>query len=237
MLFKITTNQYIKLGDYSLLIKAKLLSYSLHINDELLYTTNQNLVTLSLSNTNCEFESGGIDSYLIFNKLTNYTFTFKDNENDKVLLNLTHDSTINSFIQSKTNLIFSVSLLSNSEVITETQIKLLYTDSFHPGESNIIKFNVTLLQSNPPMFKEDLSIININNWRDYLYQLPEAEDIDGDNFTISLGSLTPNWINLVNNSFILFKTSEIVKIPSNNFTVEIILTDENGSWDSYINKF
>ena len=232
MSFNVTKNQYIKLGDYNILFQASLLSYSIKTKDQALYSTDLYSTTLTLINQNWIYIGYGIGPALIYNQMVNYTIHFEDTENDKVIVRLEHENSIKSFIQSESNSIFTIYLLSNEQSANKTVINMLYTDSFHPYENSTISFNVNLFLSNPPIFEESLSPLNISSWQDYSYNLPSAQDPDGDSFSISLGSSTPSWIYLRNSTEIFINFSSIENI-SGEVTVEIILTDSNSAWSNY----
>ena len=76
-----------------------------------------------------------------------------------------------------------------------------------------------------------ISIFNIQNT--YWYNLPPAQDPDGDIFNITLGTSTPSWIVLFNSSEIQIYFSNSTENISGQITVEIILTDSIGAWSNY----
>ena len=114
MKFDILTDQISAVGNYTLLLTAKLLSFSLPKVPESLYTTNQNLLKLVFKNENCEFVSSNITSYLLFNQLSYFNLLFKDSEDDKISVKLNINSDINGFIQSNSHFNYTLILMSNA---------------------------------------------------------------------------------------------------------------------------
>ena len=113
MKFDILTDQISAVNNYTLLLKAKLLSFSLPKVSESLYTTNNYQLKLVFKNENCEFVNSNITSYLLFNQLSYFNLLFKDSEDDKISVKFNINSDINGFIQSNSNFNYTLILMSN----------------------------------------------------------------------------------------------------------------------------
>ena len=114
-----------------------------------------------------------------------------------------------------------------------TSISLNYTDSYHQDFWNIIEFRINILPSKPPEFISKIDdSINISRCTNSIISLPEAEDPDGDDFVISLGNTTPNWINIQENYKIVLNILQGSEIPDS-IDIKLILTDINGAWSNY----
>ena len=96
--------------------------------------------------------------------------------------------------------------------------------------------SVSIFSSEPPKYLQPLQNINISAWDWINVKLPTAIDPEGDSFTVSLDSTTPEWIYLIDSNTLTFcpLNANITKNQQAQ-AVGIILKDATGS--ETINNF
>ena len=84
----------------------------------------------------------------------------------------------------------------------------------------------------PPLFVNDLQIVNTNRWSNAYVNLPAVIDPNRLNWTINLGPSTPAWI-ILNNTLLTLNTTDFRYNISETTIVSLKITNELNSWTKY----
>ena len=217
---------------------AQLISFYFDQNDLTRLKTLNYSWSIEFVNINWAIKSINIGSYLVVNKLQNYTVEFTDPEGDRILFRYIYNNLMNIFIQQTPNISSQYNVIIQAENASQTPaiLEFSYTDFYHQDIQYLTLFNITvnLFASEPPIFDSNLTNISISRWSNYDYLLPHITEPDGQNFTVQLSNLTPNWVKLFNNSMIRISPIKQQTSQSETVSVEIMLTDETNAFSKYI---
>ena len=232
-LTSITSVQTIKLVFW-----ARLVSFYFDQSDLTRIQTANSPWFIEFTNSNWKIKSINIGSYLVVNKLQNYTVEFIDPEGDKISFKFTYNNLVNIFIQQTPNILSQYNVIMQTETVSKTPVVLefSYTDTYHKDNQYLTLFNATvnLFASEPPIFDSNLTKISISRWSNFEYLLPHITDPDGQGFTVHLSNSTPNWIALIDNSTIRVTPIKQPTSQSETVSVEIVLTDDTNAFSKYI---
>ena len=107
-----------------------------------------------------------IGSYLVANKLQNYTVEFTDPEGDKISFRYIYNNLVNIFIQQTPNISSQYNVIMQTETASQTPaiLEFSFTDFYHQDTQYLTSFNVTvnLFASEPPIFDGSLTNISIS---------------------------------------------------------------------------
>ena len=194
--------------------------------------------SIDFVNINWSIKSINIGSYLVVNKLKNYTVEFTDQEGDRILFKYTYNNLVNIFVQQTPNIALQYNVIMQTETASQIPaiLEFSYTDFYHQDNQYLTLLNITinLFESEPPIFDSSLTNILISRWSNYDYLLPNITEPDGQNFTVQLSNSTPSWIELINNSTINISPIMQQTSKSETVSVEIVLTDETNAFSKYI---
>ena len=155
--------------------------------------------------------------YTVVNILKNFTISFVDIEGDNVLMSIVNPGSINAYVRSiQPYNTYTLIVQANDGANTQTNVVLKYTDKYHQDAVywKNLTISIDIFATEPPRYESPLQNISISacNWANFT--LPVATDSEGDSFTTSLDTTTPEWINLIDSN-----TLEICPLKSNLTTI------------------
>ena len=197
--FTIDTSKVTSVGFVNLVFQSQLVGYSmlnLYVNN----TISTNNLLISFVNDNCQIKSNLTDWYVIVQQIKSFYLTFYDKESDIVLVNLIDSGAWGVFVHAQNISTFSLIVIWDDSSVSKTKIILKYTDKYHQDAQYWVQveINLNIFKSQPPIFANDLSPIQINIWdlQQLLIRFPEIVDVDSSLFNISLASNTLDWIQI-----------------------------------------
>ena len=189
-------------GDYTLAFQSQLIVDARDFINSSFYTTT-NISSFYLENNNWELASNLENWYIVLNLFKNYTVSFKDEENDQIMIKIIDDKGLNIIIHSINNTSFNFEIQWNNISIKSTQLSFNYTDKYHTNPNSWIAVNITVnvYASEPPRFVGTIQDIVLNTCfpQQYIQELPNIADPDSISFTCSFGNKAPSWMKIINN--------------------------------------
>ena len=135
------------------------------------YLTNSFITTFTFTNSLPIYVSSNATNYLVLNQITIFTLSFNDIELDPIIVKISENNNINSFVQSVPNNpnLMNVLLMANSISDESNKLTIQYTDKYHNDVSyyKTIEFDLYLFNSDPPVFSQELQQLNATRWTDY----------------------------------------------------------------------
>ena len=173
-------------------------------------TTNQPIlnsdirkVTFLFTNSNAEILSYNSKDYTVVNILKNFTISFVDVEGDYVLMSIVNSGSLKVYAYAvQPYNTYALIVQADDDANSQTNIVLKYTDKYH--QDSVYWKNLTILidifATEPPRYESPLQNISISACIWSNFTLPVATDSEGDSFTTSLDTTTPEWINLIDSN-------------------------------------
>ena len=111
-------------GDYYLLLNARLATYSINNTEESKYTTPNFYTKFSFLNTNWYLSSSNSTNYLVINNMSIFVFKFVDAENDRTILKVNNINKISTFITQPDVNKNEISLYLQTSIALDTTVKI-----------------------------------------------------------------------------------------------------------------
>ena len=184
MSVSIITNRITSVWKIKLGFEAQLTTVKIPYDDYTYYTTQASFTSFSFENNNWELKNIISKNYLVIYKITKFYFEFFDNESDYVIVKMSENDSINSYIAFNSSLYScQVVILSNKSSDSIEDLLFFYTDSYHQDSSfwMNITLSVYLFASEPPVFDSELNSIQANLWQNKEITLPTISDPDNPN--------------------------------------------------------
>ena len=197
--FTIDTSKVTSIGFVNLTFQSQLVGYSmLNLNVNNTISTNNSLILFV--NDNCQLIITLTDWNVIVQQIKNFSLNFYNKENDNVFVSLDDSGAWSVFVQAQNTSTFSLIVMWDDSSVSQTTITLKYTDKYHQDVQYWVQvgINLNIFKSQPPIFANDLSPIQINLWdiQQLLVGFPEIIDVDSSLFNISLANSTADWIQI-----------------------------------------
>ena len=223
-------------GDYSLSLNARLITFSTKSNDVSKYTTDSFSTTFDFINKNCQFINSNATYFLVFEQISTFILNFADDEHDKIIISTSLNEHISYYIQNTNDSnIFKILWKSNEVLSNPVQLNIEYTDSYHQDlkyiEKIILEFY--LFEVEPPSFTSVLPVISANRCHNLTVSLPEVIDPNGLNWSFSLDRNTPDWITLTLNNSLFLNTTNLSYNISEVTIVSLKVMNEKNAWRMY----
>ena len=195
--------------------------------------TFSSLITVVFKNQPPQVNGTVGDTSTIAGNLLQYEIDFIDPESDQILFNLTIPNV---------TLSLNYTINSNSFVINWTPLAnetgnftfvLWYYDFYHETTPLNYTFQIEVGLSYPPDFIQNLTDIQAQAWKKFIYYFPDAEENRKVSFTpqflinVTIDGTTPlpSWINY--SSFILTFEAQLEQVGLVNQTLNVVLSEIN----------
>ena len=180
--FSIIRSKISSVGSFVLNFRAQLVAYTVPINDYTKYSTSIIQSSFIFRNTNWVVQSYSAKSYVVIGQNMTISIQFYDLENDSINLKFSPNYLLNIVSLNLTQLTKNVTIVieANTNKPTQSEFVILYTDYYHMDQSmwKNITLTINLFLSEPPIFNESLSNINLDGCRGGTIKLPPYYDPD-----------------------------------------------------------
>ena len=223
-------------GIYNISMNARLITFSINSTDTSVYTTQNNTSSFNFYNTNWQFLSSNITYYLVLEETSNFQFLFFDEEGDDIIIHASQNDYIGIFVQNINNSNQYKMLLQSNSVLNEsTTLFIQYTDSYHQDAyfTKNITLEFYLFEVEPPFFSSVLPNVKATRWSNLLITLPNIEDSNGLNWSVSIDSTSPEWVSLFDNKTLLLKTANLSYTISDTTLISLKIENERNAWRMY----
>ena len=118
----------------------------------------------------------------------------------------------------KTSNVFNIFLNANSESDDQVQLVIQYTDIYHQDltQYQMLAFNLNIFLVEPPLFVNELQIINIDRCSPYRYNFPSIVDVNNYSWDIIFNENILPWItmNSIEKYLVIDGSNKSYNIPS-----------------------
>ena len=166
-------------------------------------TSDKNKITFLFTNSNAEILSYNSKDYTVVNILKNFTISFVDIEGDNVLMSIVNSGSLKVYAYAvQPYNTYALIVKADDGANSQTNVVLKYTDKYHQDSVywKILTISIDIFVTEPPRYESPLQNISISACIWSNFTLPVATDSEGDSFTTSLDTTTPEWINLIDSN-------------------------------------